>query len=259
MPQCRCGPVARPVAPTVPSGALSHVLSDLDQDILHVGVDAVQPVAVIDHHGAAGEIQVRLGQRHDPARDRFDRRACRRRDVEAAMRRARLAVQDALAAIDARDRPERRPRHLLSEAETVAVACLGRLDQLGVGLDPGEVLLARRHLARRQPVDPLDLVCPRRNFQRPPVLVPIGMVHHQLRLRSRIAAEAEHEPALGGHAQLPAVQPRRCPGRPVRAPRRPGSDHLQMQLGRSAPIGTATTQTRIKAARNQRMYTSHQP
>ena len=78
-------------------------------------------MAVIDDHGVAGEIKLLLGQRHDAADRRVDRRAFGRGDVDAVMRLARLTVQDALAAVDAGDRTFGRPVEFFGEPILVGI------------------------------------------------------------------------------------------------------------------------------------------
>ncbi|MGH6900448.1 MAG: hypothetical protein ACREJ5_28520 [Geminicoccaceae bacterium] len=92
-----------------------------------------------------------------------------------------------------------------------------RLDQLGIGLDPGEILLAGRDLARRQAVDPLDLVGARCDLEAAPRLQPVRIADHQLGVARGIAIEAEHEPPVLRDAQLPAVQPHGAAGRDLAA------------------------------------------
>ncbi len=74
-PQCRCGPVTRPVAPTVPirSPAASRV-ADLHRDAVEMAVHRDQPVAVIDVQRVAVEEEV-AGFDHRAGGGRVNRRA----------------------------------------------------------------------------------------------------------------------------------------------------------------------------------------
>jgi len=65
-----------------------------------MGVARFEPVAVVDQDGVAGK-EKRLGHAHDAIRGGDDGGASRGGYIDAHMRRARLAIEDALAAIDA--------------------------------------------------------------------------------------------------------------------------------------------------------------
>ena len=110
MPQCRCGPVARPVAPTAPIDlALFHPIADLHVEPRQVQEVAAHAMAVVEQQRAAGEVEVRRRERHHAGGRRLDRRAGRRGDVHAGMRRFRRAVVDALVAEAAADAALHRP------------------------------------------------------------------------------------------------------------------------------------------------------
>jgi hypothetical protein len=64
-------------------------------------VTARHAKAVIDNHGVAGQIEI-ADENDMPARHLAHGRTFMGREIDAVMGRARLAVQDALAAIDAR-------------------------------------------------------------------------------------------------------------------------------------------------------------
>src|SRR5260370_9058408 len=91
------------------------MLPDRHTDAVHVLVGRGEAMAVIDDDGAAGIEEIALGQRHGAAGRGDDRGAARGRDIDTAMRRAGLAIEDALAAIDAGDRAGRRPMQWLLE------------------------------------------------------------------------------------------------------------------------------------------------
>ena len=97
-PQWRCGPVARPVLPTRPiTLPLRHLLSGRDQTLLEVEVHRVQPLAVVQDErspakkcSSASTTRPALAARTGgPRRDR---------EIYPGVRRARLAVDDALQA-----------------------------------------------------------------------------------------------------------------------------------------------------------------
>src|SRR5262245_22206613 len=64
-----------------------------DADRVEVEVERVESEAVVEGHEAARE-EVVAEQRDAPAVDRDHRRPLRRREVDAGVRRARLAVDD---------------------------------------------------------------------------------------------------------------------------------------------------------------------
>ena len=188
-----------------------------------MGINAVQAVAVVDHHRAAGEIHVRDGERDHAVRHRPDRRAHRRRDVDPSMGLAWLAVQNALTAVDPAEPPRDRPDERLSDSGRRGGARLGRLDQPGVGPDPDQIRLARRDLAGRQAVDPLDRVVARRDLEPPGRLgrrresAPSAPRCLPRRGRSRAGNGPPGRPAARGRRSAP-----RCRGRSGRGPGRPG-------------------------------------
>ena len=58
-PQCRCGPVTRPVAPTVPSRSpAAQLVADLHFDLFEMAVHRHQAVAVVDEQRVAVEEEV---------------------------------------------------------------------------------------------------------------------------------------------------------------------------------------------------------
>ena len=66
-------------------------------DLAHMHQITNEAVAVIDEHESALEIHIGLRKRNDTACWCMNWRTFGRRDIDAIMRRARLAVQDALA------------------------------------------------------------------------------------------------------------------------------------------------------------------
>ena len=118
-PKCRCGPVARPVAPTLPITAPALTCAPgRDVDLAQVAVHRDETCAVVEDHGVAVE-EVVTGVEHPAVGGRMDRRALVRGDVHAAVRVTRLVVKDAPRAIgagtDARNRrlqPQRRRQRL---------------------------------------------------------------------------------------------------------------------------------------------------
>src|SRR5436305_10645767 len=84
--------------------ALAQALPGRDVDAREMRIAGLQPIAMIDQDRVAGEEEL-AGEAHHAAPGRYDRRSRRRGDVDSHMRRARLAVEDPLAAIDAADGP----------------------------------------------------------------------------------------------------------------------------------------------------------
>ena len=95
--------------------ALLEMLADMDRHDREMGVDRVDAVAMVDHHGGAGEELIGIGQGDDPVGRRQDRRARRRGDVDAEMRCHRLAVEHALAAMTPLIRPVTGQRNFSSQ------------------------------------------------------------------------------------------------------------------------------------------------
>ena len=108
--------------------ALLQNLTDMDLNLAHMHQIADQPMAVINEHEPALEIHIRLGERDDPAGRGMNWRALRGRNINAVMRRARLAVQDALAAEDTANRALGGPDEIFREPGA-----------LGVGFASGEL------------------------------------------------------------------------------------------------------------------------
>src|SRR6185369_16495738 len=89
--------------------ALLQHLADLDVDLFHVDEGRVDVEAVVEDHRPAGQIEIGLGEAHHAGCWGDDRAPFGCGDVEAVMRLARLAVQDALRAVYAADRTLGRP------------------------------------------------------------------------------------------------------------------------------------------------------
>src|SRR5690606_12141572 len=85
--------------------ALADALPHLHGDGLQVGIYGGNAHAVIEDDRATGVIEVRLGQCDFTIGAGDHRAAGRGGNVDAEMRLARLAVQDALAAVHAADAP----------------------------------------------------------------------------------------------------------------------------------------------------------
>src|SRR5688500_18947819 len=79
--------------------ALFDALAVLHPDGVHVDVDGVETETVLDHHRTSGQHHVGMGNRNDTVRRCADRCADWRGDVEAHVRRAWRAVEDALASV----------------------------------------------------------------------------------------------------------------------------------------------------------------
>src|SRR5262249_13605617 len=142
------------LADGVPLGDLVAVP---DVKLAHVGEERAEPVAMVEDDRAAGEEEVGVGERNDAATGRLDRRAERRRHVDAEMRLPRLAVEDALTPVDAADRTDRRPFEAAGVEGDAGDAGAGRIDAHLLRLDALQLLGIRLDLILRQPVDALDL------------------------------------------------------------------------------------------------------
>ena len=122
----------------------------------------IQAEAVCQQNGPAGKIQV-ADKGHTPAGRRRHRCAPWRGDVDPVMRLARLAVQDALAAIDAGDAAGDRHVEPLQEIAGVASRFFPAprgSHRCGICPDAVQNRLWRRHMIAFQPVDPLDVIGP---------------------------------------------------------------------------------------------------
>jgi len=181
-------------------------LPDRHTDAVHVLVGRGEAMAVIDDDGAAGIEEIALGQRHGAAGGSDDRRAARRRDIDTAMRRAGLAVEDALAAIDAGDRTGRRPMQRLLEERQVGVGGARARDHRALALDALERDRIGRYLLLGQPVDALHIVVSRLNREIAMLAAAIGEGDFERGVIGRVAAEAEDEPAIGRDAHGAAVE-----------------------------------------------------
>lgn len=82
-PRCRCGPVTRPVAPTVADQiAGREMIADLHLDLVEMAVHRYQAVAVIDEQRVAVQ-EEGAGLDHRTGGGRADRRAASRRRFSA--------------------------------------------------------------------------------------------------------------------------------------------------------------------------------
>lgn len=94
MPQCRCGPAARPAAPTAaamfcPCSILSPTFTSIRDRCRKLELDAE---AVVQHQRTASQVQIRARKCHHAGRRRSYRGAGGRGDVHAGMAAARLPV-----------------------------------------------------------------------------------------------------------------------------------------------------------------------
>src|SRR5690606_41262816 len=90
----------------------------------------------------------------------------------------------------------------------------------------------------------------------PPLRGPAGVAYDQRRPGRRISAEAEHEPAVGGYAQLPAVQPHGAARRYLAA-----HEAALHQITLQVQLGCLRAEQRAKAAQEDRSdaQQSHAP
>jgi hypothetical protein len=132
-------------------------VADRDGYRLQMKVAARHTETVIDDHGVAGEIEI-PDEDHAPARHLAHRRALAGREVDAIMGRARLPVQDALAAIDTRHHAICRANEGSEKPSSVRVDGARFRHLLGLALDSREDLRRRRHHLLGQPIDALDVV-----------------------------------------------------------------------------------------------------
>ena len=138
-----------------------------------------QPLAVIEYQCAAGEIHVVMGQGDDAAGWRIDRAAGRRRDVQTVVRPARLAVEDALAAVDATDAASCRPGESAAVIRQRVAAGPGRGHHGGFLPNTLERLRIGGHCLRRQAVDAFDGVIARGYLQRHGLLAAVRIANLQ--------------------------------------------------------------------------------
>src|SRR5258708_21517488 len=122
------------------------------------------------------------------------------------MRRPRLAVQDALAAIEAADDAHRRPIEAFRVPGCVGVARAGLPKTHGFALDAFENVGRWRDRFLRQSVQPLNLIVAalRRDFA--PFLRAIGKTRHQARCALLVVGKSETECPIGGDADLLAFE-----------------------------------------------------
>ena len=147
--QCRCGPVARPVAPTLPTTRRAAPRPHLHVDRRHVAEHADHALAVVQEHGLAIE-EIISHQRHHASGRRLDRRAGRHGEIQPGMRIALFAVEDAPQAEGAR---QAATRHRTVQDEVAgrhacAIASVGRALLGHFTLDALHVLVAGIDLAR---------------------------------------------------------------------------------------------------------------
>ena len=163
-------------------------------------------MAVVENHRAAGVVHAGLGERDDAVGGCLDRRADGRGHVDAVVGPARLAVEDALAAVDAGDAPQRRPGEPALEQRLGPVDRAHLGDQGVLGLDARPLRFRRRDHLARQTVDALDLVATLRDLQPARLLGAVGKAYGERGLGPRLPAEAEQEATGGRHLDLAAVE-----------------------------------------------------
>ena len=196
--QSRCGPVARPVAPTSAMDWPCRTRSPRVTRIRERCRNADEsPCPWSTTRVPPDRKHFRLGEGDHAAGRGLDLRAGRGRDVDPVVRLARFAVQDALRTVDPADSTPYRPAETVEEvgAGVVDLPCLG--DQAGVRADSLELLLAsRRDLVRRKSVDALDAVRAPFHGQHPPLVSSVRVRHRELRIRRCVPPESDEEPAV---------------------------------------------------------------
>src|SRR5690606_7619878 len=165
------------------------------REVQEVRADAV---AVVDHHGAAGEVQGGIGEGHDAGRGRLDRRARGRGDVHAGVAGAGLSVVDPATAEAAADAAFHRADEALREIGAGIVAGPGGADARLLAADAfgdrrRRIDRFRRHAvdAFHRPVARIDLDAGRRTAA-------VGARDLHLERAAGIAAHAEDHGAVRG-------------------------------------------------------------
>ncbi len=149
---------------------------------------------MVDEDEPAFEVKARYREADDAARRRMYRRPIGDRHVDAIVRRARLAVKDALAAEDAADRPVGGPDELLREPIAIRVGLARRRLAHRLFMDAREFFRRRIDLLRGQTVDRLNVPLPRRDVDRlAQGLCVAGRRDFECGFCRRFAIEAEDE------------------------------------------------------------------
>ncbi len=150
-------------------------------------------MAVIEQRRAAGEIEIWLRERDRAVGRRMDRRAFGCRDIDAEMRRHRLAVVDALAAESAAQDSLRRPVEVLCEGGGVGVALARFANHRIFARDALQHLFRRRDEFLRQTVDLLDVVVARDRKDAQMLDEAVGIVGLDIGHVHLIVAQAERK------------------------------------------------------------------
>jgi len=185
--------------------ALTDMLADMDFEFGQVQKVGAEAEAVVEQDGAAGQVEVGLGEGDDAGGRRSDGCALRYGDIHAGVRGLGLAVVDALIAEAAADVPLRRPAEAAEEifAIIVTVACGG--DGGLFAFDPCGEFGWRVYCRGRYAVDALDRPVARRDGYACVLLMAIGSdhAHHQLALFVATDTEDRHTvfPHMHGFAR----------------------------------------------------------
>ena len=186
--------------------ALSHRLAHANIDGIEVRQDGRHSKAVIDHHRAPGEVQVRLGQGDDTVGRAVDGCPGIGSDVDPVVGASRLSIEHPAAAVNPRNGADNRP----DEAPPI-VGLIGI--QSPDGSDPGILLSntrqgfrARGHHAIGQAIDPLGFVSPCSHLERHRLPRSVRIADMESCLRGRVAAKPEDETAVAGYPHRSFVQ-----------------------------------------------------
>ena len=137
--------------------ALLDRLPDTDVHLRQMQEVRADAVAVVDEHGAAGQIEV-VGEDHAPGGRRFHRRAGGGGDVHAGMRRSRRAVVDALIAETTADSAGHRSDEVLGEADAVVAGLASPSDGLLLPADDPRAFLQLETLVSNWLVRTAELI-----------------------------------------------------------------------------------------------------
>src|SRR5690606_17649260 len=101
--------------------ALADALANAHVKAREVQEIAAEAEAVVDHDGAAGQVQIGIGKGDQATGRGLDRSPAWRGDIHARMRGARLAVVDALVAETSADAPCHRAHEGFGEIGAVII------------------------------------------------------------------------------------------------------------------------------------------
>src|SRR5690554_1772331 len=190
--------------------ALFYLCALLNQYFAEVNKGGGYTISMVQDQGSTGKEHIRVHQGHHSSRrsnDRSSRGCCH---IHAVMGRARLAVEDPLAAKNTTDASGGRPDKILQEIQALKILGPGLTGQGTLLTDALQLLWGRSHMLLGHPVDPLNGIIPLADFDLLGVQLAVRCLYPQGLGQFAIAPDAEYKVSAGRDPYSCIIEPHRA-------------------------------------------------